>query len=141
MVWSRRPWLVGRERVWYRRVLWPIVAVFVLLLTFAAYATGLFTVSGGIVWIPGDAALVGFTVAALVGYDDGGLISAWFVSVAALLGYRADYAFTGLSYRTRLEQAAYFFQLEGLLIFVVEALVIGSLAFLLGAAVRRATSR
>lgn len=141
MAWSRRHWIVGRERSGYRKLLWPFMGLLLFLTTFAAYASGVFTISGGIVWIPGDAALVGFVVAVLVGYNHSGLISAWLVTYAALLGYRADHAFMGLSSRTSIEQVAYFFQLEGIFVLAVEALIIGLLAFLLGAATRRGITR
>lgn len=114
MAWSRRYWVVGRERSGSRKLLWPFTGILLFLTTFAAYAVGAFTVSGGIIWIPGDAALVGFIGAVLVGYDHSGVILAWLVTYATLLGYRADHAFMGLSSRTRIEQAAYFLQLESL---------------------------
>lgn len=141
MAWSRRQWLTGREQPTNRRLLWPFVALLLFVITFAAYAYDVFTTPGGIVWIPVDAALVGSIVAILVGYDHSGLIPAWLVTYAPLLGYRADHAFLGLSSRTFPEQFVYFLQLEGLFVLAVEALIIGLFAFLLGAAVRWGITR
>lgn len=141
MTWFQRHWLVGQEQSGYRELLWLFTALLLFLTTFIAYASGVFTISGGIVWIPGDAALVGFIVAVLIGYYQGGLLLAWLVIYSALLGYRADHAFLGLSSRTRIEQAMYFLQLEGLFVLAVEAFIIGVLAFLLGAATRWGVTR
>lgn len=138
---TRRHWLVGRRQSGYRRLIWLFTALLLFLTTFIAYASDVFTIPGGIVWIPGDAALVGFVVAVLVGYHHGGLLSAWLVTYAALLGYRADHAFLGLSSQTRPERAAYFLRLDGLSVLAVEALVIGLLAFLLGTAIRWGATR
>lgn len=107
------------------------------LLTLAAYATGLAAVSGGVVWIPSHAALVGLVAALVVGSLRGGLLSAWLVAAAPLLAFRADWAFFGLSSRTRPEQVAYFLDVEGLAVLGLLAIVLGTLAFALGWAGRR----
>ncbi|WP_338726855.1 hypothetical protein [Haladaptatus sp. DJG-WS-42] len=101
-------------------------------LTFAAYAVGLFRVTGGVVFIPYDAALVGVLAAFGVGYARRGLLVAWIFAYASLLGYLADHAFFGLSYRPFLDQLGYFLQLDGLAFLAVEALVLGTLAFIVG---------
>jgi hypothetical protein len=100
--------------------------------TVAAYVLEIFTISGGIVWIPFHAAVVGMCAGCLVGYFRRGLLFAWVVTYTALLGYRADHAFFGLSGRSFGEQAAYFFELDGLAVLAVEAVVLGAVAFGLG---------
>lgn len=107
----------------------PISTFFV---TFAAYATGVFAVSGGVVFVPGDAALVGVAVCAVVGYLRAGLVLAWASATGALLGARADHAFFGLSYRSRLDQLAYFLELDGLAVYGLEGIVIGTIGFAVG---------
>ncbi|QLD87019.1 hypothetical protein HWV23_15235 [Natronomonas halophila] len=100
--------------------------------TVAAYALEVFVISGGIVWIPFHAAVVGMCAGCLVGYFRRGLLFGWIVTYTALLGYRADHAFFGLSGRSLGEQAAYFFGPEGLLVLAFEAVVLGAIAFGLG---------
>ncbi|WP_255198143.1 hypothetical protein [Halorarius litoreus] len=133
MVPTPRQLLLGREP---HRRLWPAVAVVLFVGTFAAYAVGVFHIPGGVVFIPGQAALVGLLGAGIVGYARGGLLFAWLVCYGALLGNHADHAFMGLSHRTRVEQAAYFFELDGLGAYAVMAVVLGLLAFAVGALAR-----
>jgi hypothetical protein len=89
-------------------------------------------VAGGVVFVPGSAALVAFAVCAVVGYLRAGLLLAWASAYGALLGFNAYHAFFGLSYRTRIDQLAYFLELDGLVVYAAQALVIGSLGFGLG---------
>lgn len=128
--------LVGHPEGWTRPLGWLALAVGCLLATFAAYAVGVFHIPGGVVFIPGQAALVGLLAAAVVGAARGGIASAWLVCYGALLGHRADHAFMGLSYRSRVEQAAFFIEPDGLVVFAVQALVLGSLALAIGALAR-----
>jgi hypothetical protein len=107
----------------------PISTFFVVL---AAYAGGVFIISGGVVFVPGDAALVGLAVCIAVGYFRAGLLLAWASAYGALLGYNADHAFFGLSSRSRLDQLAYFLELDGLFVYALQAVVIGTLGFALG---------
>ena len=116
---GRRPYLVAP------------VALFVV--TFVAYATEVFEVSGGLVFIPWDAAVVGVAAVVAVGYRRAGLVLAWLVAYAPLLGYRADHAFLGLPRRTFREQLAYFLRPDGLAFLGVEALVLETVAFIAGA--------
>jgi hypothetical protein len=107
---------------------WVALAVALFLGTFGAYGVGVFEISGGVVFVPGHAALVGIVAAVVVGYARRGFVAGWLVAYAALLGYRADHAFLGLSSRSRLEQLSYFLGLEGLVVLGTMALVLGSLA-------------
>lgn len=104
--------------------------------TFLAYAAEIFHVSGGIVFIPFYAAVVGMLAGAWVGYRRRGLVFGWLVAYTSLLGYRADHAFLGIAHRPIGHRFAYFFQPEGLVVFAVEGIVLGTLAFGLGYSVR-----
>jgi hypothetical protein len=131
-----RSLLVGTTQSASRRYLVVAVAVGVFATTLAAYALELFSVSGGVVWIPFHAATVGVIAGFWIGYARRGLLFAWLVTYAALLGYHADHAFFGLSYRGFVDQLGYFLELEGLVVLALEAVVLGTLAFVLGGLLR-----
>jgi hypothetical protein len=135
---SFRRLLLGDPRCTPRSLRWAFLAIGLFACTFAAYAVDVFGVSGGVVFVPGDAAVVGLVAAAWLGYARDGLLAAWLAAAAAMLGYRADHAFLGLSGRTLAEQAAYFAQVDGLFVLTLMGVVVGSLAFPVGRAVRRA---
>lgn len=97
--------------------------------TFLAYATGVFAVSGGVVFIAEQAALVGIAAATVLGYRRAGLAMAWAGSYAALLGYHADHYLLGLSYAAPAARLGAFLQPDGLVFLAVQALVIGTLAW------------
>lgn len=132
MVPSLRSLLLGRVRSRRRAAATALAPVAVFGATFAAYALGVFSVAGCVVFVPGHAALLGGVAAAAVGGARGGLLPAWLVAVAALLGFRADHAFLGLSGRSFPEQLAYFLQAEGLVVFGVMGAVLGGVAFVAG---------
>lgn len=115
-----------------------LTAVTIGALTFAAYALDLFRVAGGVVILPWHATLVGVVAAAGVGYRGGGLAPAWLVVFAPLFGFDAEWAFLGLSGRSLPERLAFLFDPEGLAVFLVAALVLGTVGFAAGALVRRA---
>jgi hypothetical protein len=131
-----RTLLVGTTQSASRRSLVVAGAVGVFAATLAAYALELFAVSGGVVFIPSDAATVGVIAGVWIGYARRGLLAAWLVAYAALLGYHADHAFFGLSGRGFGDQFAYFVELEGLVFLAVEAVVLGTLAFIVGGLLR-----
>ncbi|WP_255151545.1 hypothetical protein [Halorarius halobius] len=128
--------LVGRPAAWNRPAVWLCLAVACFLGTFAAYAVGVFHIAGGVIFIPGEAALVGLVAATLVGLARGGAVPGWLLAAASLYGYRADHAFLGLSGRTLAEQTAYFLGVEGLVVLAVQGVVIGTLAVAVGALAR-----
>lgn len=134
MVRSLRDFLLDTTGV--GRTLGVALAVFVV--TFLAYAAGVFYVSGGIVFIPYYAAVVGMLAAAWVGYRRGGLAFGWLVTYTSLLGYHADHAFLGIAHRPLGYRFAYFFRPEGLMVFAVEGVVLGTVAFGLGYTLRSA---
>jgi len=135
MVPSPRALLVGPP-AHRRRYVALALAPALFAATFAAYAVGVFGVSGCVVFIPGQALLVGVAAAAAAGYVRVGLVAAWLGAYAPLLGFNAHHAFVGLSSRTRVEQLAYFLELDGLAFYAVVALVFGAAAFAAGYALR-----
>lgn len=100
--------------------------------TFLGYAVDVFSISGGVVFLPGEAAAVGSLGAAYLGYQRDGLVLAWLGMYAALLGYSADHYLLGLSGRSVPERIDAFLGLDGLVVLGVEAVVLGTLAFLVG---------
>lgn len=129
--------LIGPDRPRTVRPRLALAALGLFAISFAAYALDVFFVSGGVVWIPFHGALIGVLAALAVGYLRGGLVFAWLVTYAAELGYHADHAFLGLPRRTFVEQFAYFLRPDGLVFIGVQAVVLGSIAFGVGALVRR----
>lgn len=136
MAHSLRSFLFGTKQSEHHRHLVFAIALGVFVTTFAAYALGLFYVSGGVVFIPFHAALVGMIAGCWVGYSRRGVLFAWVVTYTSLLGYHADHAFLGLSGRGFAEQLTYFVRLDGLVFLAVEGIILGTLAFVLGALVR-----
>lgn len=120
---------------WYLELL-AVVPVFALV--FGAYALGFFEISGGVVFVPGHAALVGLLAGVVVGYLGRGLLLAWLVAYAALLGYSADHYLLGLSGRSIAERFAAFLGPDGLVALGIMALVIGTMAWVVGFLARRA---
>ena len=129
--------LLGRKRSAPIRYPELLFAPALLLATMVAYATGLFSISGGVVWIPFQAAVVGVLAGCWAGYSRRGMLSAWMLAYASLLGYLAYHAVFGLSGRSPVERAAYFFSPDGQAFLAVEAAALGTIAFVVGTAARR----
>ncbi|MFC7323183.1 hypothetical protein ACFQMF_01175 [Halorubrum rutilum] len=108
------------------------------LASFAAYALGVFEVSGGVVFLAGQAALLGAVAAVALAYRRAGLALAWAAVYGALLGYSADHYLLGLSGRPAGERVAALLSVDGLVFVGVEALVLGTLAWVAGAVAVRA---
>lgn len=134
MVSSLQSILIGTKQSDYPTSLVLALGLGVFVTTFAAYALELFFVSGGLVWIPLHAAIVGLIAGCWVGYSQNGLLFAWLVSYTSLLGYHADSAVSEFSEFT--EQLTYFVRLDGLVFLAVEGIVVGTVAFILGSIVR-----
>lgn len=132
MVPALRAILVGCDSDRFQRTLDLLFAAGLLVATFAAYAVGLFQVTGGVIILPEDATLVGFVAAAGVGFRRGGLFIAWTLPFAAYLGFRADWAVLGLSSQSLGGKLAFFFDPVGLAILAVAAIGIGTLGFAVG---------
>ena len=136
MVPTLRSVLLGTDRTLSNR--YPTLALVfgVFSATTAAYAVGAFSVSGGVVFLPFHAAVVGTAAAGWLGYSRGGLAFGWAVAYASLLGSHADHAFFGLSGRGLPERAAYFLSPDGLVFLAVEGVALGTIGFALGAFAR-----
>jgi hypothetical protein len=134
---SLRKLLLGPGYTRFRRNLTLLSAVVLAVATCIAYAVDLFTVSGGVLIIPGDATVVGLVVTAGVGYRSSGLIFAWIPFFATYLGFHADWAFFGLSGRSLSGELAFFFDPVGLAVFGTAAIFLGTLAYGAGSLARR----
>jgi hypothetical protein len=134
---SLRKLLLGPGYTRFRRNLTLLSAVVLAVTTCIAYAVDLFTVSGGVLIIPGDATVVGLVVTAGVGYRSSGLIFAWIPFFATYLGFHADWAFFGLSGRSLSGELAFFFDPVGLAVFGTAAIFLGTVAYGAGSLARR----
>ena len=110
-----------------------ILAVALFVLTFVSFAIGVFQVTGGVVFITWNAAIVGAIGAAWIGIRRDGLAYAWLVTLAALYGARADHVFLGLSGRTLGEQVGLLLRADAFVYLFGQAVAIGTVAFVVGA--------
>lgn len=135
---SLRRALLGasRERRRWHRDAAAVALVF--LATLAAYAVGVFRIQGGVVWLAGDAALLGVLAAVALAYRGRGLLVAWAAVYAALLGYGADHYLLGIAHRPVTERLAALLALDGLAFLAAEAVALGTLAWACGALLGRA---
>ncbi|GAA0517222.1 hypothetical protein SAMN04488066_11037 [Halorubrum aquaticum] len=132
---SLRTVLIGsNERGPLRRLL-PAALCF--LGVFVGYAVGVFEIPGGVVFLPWDAAVAGVLVAAALAHRGDGLAVAWVVVYASLLGYSADHYLLGLPGRPLLERVAALLGVDGLVYLGVQALVLGTLAWIGGTVAAR----
>jgi hypothetical protein len=118
----------------YRLLVPPLL----FLVSFAAYALGIFSVSGGVVFLAVDAAALGVLAAAVLAYRRTGIALAWASVYGALLGSNADHYLLGLPGRPLGERVAALVGLDGLVFVGVEALALGTAAWVAGAAASRA---
>ena len=110
-------------------------------LVFAAYAIGVFEVTGGVILIAGDAAVAGLLAAAAVAARRDGLLASLTTGYAALLGHRADHYLLGLSGRSLGGRFAALLAVDGLAVLGAAALAAGGLGWLAGTAGRLAVGR
>jgi hypothetical protein len=117
----------------FQRRLDALLALAVGVLTALAYATELFELGGGVVFVPFHAALVGLVAAAGVGYRRGGFAFGWLVAYTPYLGLNVTWAFLWLSgTRTLAERLAFVLDPEGLAFYVLFAAVVGGVGYALG---------
>lgn len=114
-----------------------LLAAGVFVLTLTAYGLGVFTVSGGVIWVPFYAALVGMIAGFWVGYVRRGLLFGWLVTYTPLLGYHANNAFLGQSGEPFTQQLRYFIRIDALVYLAVIALIVGTVVFILGSMMER----
>ena len=136
MVPPLRVLLVGPGDASFQRRLDVLSAVVIGALTFVAYALGAFRVSGGVIFLPGDATIVGLVAAITVGYRRGGLGFAWLTAYAPLLGFDAEWALLGLSSHTLPGKLAFLLDPVGLAVHAIAAVVFGTFGFAVGSLAR-----
>lgn len=128
--------LLGSSRTGNHRGYVTGLAVGLLGVTFLAYAFGIFYHSGGVVFIPYHAAIVGGVAALCAGYGRNGLVAGWGLSYFSLLGMRAEWAMD-ISPRPLIDRVAYVVQLDGLLALAITGIVVTVAGFTVGAIARR----
>lgn len=138
---SLRTLLLGRQYSPFRRNLWFLFGLGILVGTLAAYATGVFAPAGGVIILPGEATLLGFVAAALIGFERGGFLFAWLAYYAAYLGFRADWAFLSLSSHDLAGQLAFMFDVGDLVLYAVLGLFVSAVGFGLGSLARGVLGR
>lgn len=109
-----------------------LVALGLFVLVWLGYAVGAFAISGGVVFLAWDAAVVGVAAATVLAARSHGLVASWLTVSGSLLGYNADHYLLGLSHRSLGYRVAAFLQPDGLAFVAVEALVLGTLAWAVG---------
>ncbi|EMA57892.1 hypothetical protein [Halorubrum lipolyticum] len=124
--------LLGSNRNAPPRRLQLLVPPLLFLVSFAAYALGIFAHAGGVVFLAVDAAALGVLAAAVLAYRRAGIALAWVSVYAALVGSNADHYLLGLPDRPLGERVAALLELDGLVFVGVEALALGTLAWIAG---------
>lgn len=132
-----RTLLLGPHYSRSERNLGLLFAVGILVATFAAYALGFFRETSGVLVLPGDATLVGFLAAVMIGSQRGGLVFAWLAPFTSNVGFYADWAFLDLSGRSLDSQLAFLFDPVRLSWIAVTAIVVGTIGFGVGYLGRR----
>ena len=118
---------------------WGYLTVLALSLfgvTFLAYEFDIFYHSGGVVFMPYHAAIIGAIAAFWAGYSRNGLVAGWGLTYVSLLGMRAEWA-TDVSPRPLVDRVAYVVQLDGLLALAIIGTGVTVIGFTVGAFVRR----
>ena len=121
-----------------RRLLVPPL---LFLVSLAAYALGVFAHAGGVVFLAVDAAALGVLAAAVLAYRRAGMALAWGSVYGALLGSNANHYLLGLPGRPLGERVAALVELDGLVFVGVEALALGTVAWVVGTVGRLAVER
>ncbi|WP_434521238.1 hypothetical protein [Halorubrum sp. AS12] len=117
-----------------------LVPPLLFLVSFAAYALGVFAHAGGVVFLAFDAAALGVLAAAVLAYRRAGIALAWVAVYGSLLGSNADHYLLGLPGRPLGERVAALVAPDGLVFVGVEALVLGTVAWVAGALASRAVA-
>jgi hypothetical protein len=104
--------------------------------TFVAYELDIFYHSGGVVFIPFHAAVVGVIAVFWAGYRRTGFLSGWVLASFSFLGWRVEWA-TDISPRPLVDRIAYVVRSDGLLVLAVFGVVVAVGGFTAGALARR----
>lgn len=128
--------LLGSARVGRRWEYLTGLALGLFGVTFVAYEFDIFYHSGGVVFIPFHAAIVGGIAAFWTGYSRNGLVAGWGLTYLSLLGMRAEWA-TNISPRPLIDRVAYIVQPDGLLVLVIIGVVVAVVGFTAGVLARK----
>ena len=129
--------LVGSKRGSPQRTVLIGVALGLFGVTFLAYELGIFYHSGGVVFVPFHAAVVGLIAACWTGYRQAGVVTGWGLTYFGFLGWRAEWA-TDISPRPLSERISYVVQLDGLIVLAIIGVGVAVIGFTVGAIVRKA---
>ena len=124
--------LLGTAQSKRDRLTLVVLALGGFVLTFGGYASGVFSVSGGVLLIPFYAAIVGMIAACYVGYSKSGLLFAWLVAYTPMLGFHAEDALLGAREQSIGERFSYLAQLDAFVVLGFEAIIFGTVAFAVG---------
>lgn len=128
--------LLGSMRVGHR---WEYLAVLGLSLfgvTFLAYEFEIFYHSGGVVFIPFHAAIVGGIAAFWTGYSRNGIVAGWGLTYLSLLGMQAEWA-TEISPRPLFDRIASIVQPDGLVALGIIGIIVAVVGFTAGTLARK----
>lgn len=128
--------LLGSKRGGPRQALLIGLALGFFALTFLAYELDIFDHSGGVVFIPFHAALVGVTAAFWTGYSQSGLLAGWVLTYLSFLGWRTEWA-TDISPRPLIERIAYVVRPDGLVALAIIGVGVAVIGFIAGALARK----
>lgn len=132
-----RTMLLGSKRGGPQQTLLIGLGLGLFALTFLAYELDIFYHSGGVVFIPLHAALVGATAAFWTGYSRSGLLSGWVLTYLSFLGWRTEWA-TDISPRPLIERIAYVVRPDGLAALAIIGLGVAIIGFVAGTLARTA---
>ena len=128
--------LFGAEQIGARQVLLTGLPLGLFGVTFVAYEFDIFYHSGGVVFIPFHATIVGGIAAFWAGYSRNGLFAGWGLAYLSLLGVEAEWA-TNISPRPHIERVASVVQPDGLLALGIIGIVVAVVGFSGGGLVRK----
>jgi hypothetical protein len=128
--------LLGSSRVRRRWKYLTGLALGLFGVTFLAYEFEIFYHSGGVVFIPFHAAIVGGIAAFWAGYSRNGLVAGWGLTYFSLLGMQAEWA-TNISPRPLLDRVTSIVQPDGLVVLGVIGVVVAVVGFAAGALARK----
>jgi hypothetical protein len=130
--------LLGSKQGGSRQTLLIGLALGIFALTFLAYEVDIFYHSGGVIFIPFHAALVGVTAAFWAGYSRIGLLAGWVLTYLSFLGWRTEWA-TDISPRQLIERIAYVVQPDGLMALALIGVGVAVIGFTAGTLARKGT--
>lgn len=126
---------LGRDWADKQQRLRPVAAVALFLFSTWAYYTGLFTLGGGVVFVPISAAFLGMAAAFLAGFNRDGALVAWCLTCAPLFGMGANWAREDPDFVSSM-LFEHVLRPDAMVYFAVVAAIFGLPAFGLGLAIR-----